>query len=131
MPNRDDNDPRRRPEGDQPNSQRPTQDRPAGPRFNPQFPSDDNLPAAPNDQPRRPERDAGQPSRAPDLDRATGDETRRSMRGAIPGDMRDMLNRINRIDQPGDISDEEARRLAGLDMKWASRVHKSLTHFQQ
>jgi hypothetical protein len=37
------------------------------------------------------------------------------MRGAIPGDMRDMLNRINRIDQPGDISDEEARRLAGLD----------------
>lgn len=113
----DDNEPqrRRRPEGENQPS-RPTQDRPNAPRFNPQFPSDANLPAGPNDQPRQPRRDDNEPARAPDLNRATGDETRRSFRGGdFNPQMRDMLNRLDRLDQPGDISDEEARRLAGLD----------------
>lgn len=113
----DDNEPqrRRRPEGDRQPS-RPTQDRPNAPRFNPQFPNDANLPAGPNDQPRQPSRGANEPTRAPDLNRATGDETRGSLRGGeFNPQMRDMLNRLNRLDQPGDISDEEARRLAGLD----------------
>lgn len=118
MPNRDDsNDPqrRRRPEGDQRPGPRPTQDRPNIPGFNPQFPNDDNLPAAPGDQPQRPAQEPER-RRAPDLDRATGDETRRAASGAsIPDEMRRHLDALRRLDQPGDISDEEARRLAGLD----------------
>lgn len=58
----------------------------------------------------------GAAGHAPELDRATGSQTRSSTAGvSIPADMRNMLNRLNRIDQPGDISDAEARRLAGLD----------------
>ncbi len=113
----DDNEPqRRRNPDDNQRRERPTQDRPNIPGFNPQFPNDANLPAGPNDQPRQPRRGADEPTRAPNLDRATGDETRRSVRGAnIDPTMRDMLNHISRLDRPGDISDEEARRLAGLD----------------
>jgi hypothetical protein len=118
MPRHDNNDePQRRRQQDGENRpQRPTQERPNIPGFNPQMPGDANLPAGPNDQPRRPERQQDQPNRAPELNRAAGDETRRAAGNAhIPDHMRDMLNRLNRLDRPGDISDEEARRLAGLD----------------
>ena len=117
MPDRDDNEPQRKkkPEGEH-RPERPTRERPNIPGFNPEIPGGDNLPAAPNDQPRRPHAEPDEPANAPDLDRATGDETRNAIRGAhIPDDMRSMLNRLNRIDRPGDLSDEEARRIAGLD----------------
>ena len=115
MPDRDNNEPqrKRKPESDS-SSQRPTQDRPKAPKFDIPQQGPDQLPAAPADQPREPQ--GRQSSRSPELDRASGEETRRAASGAnIPADMRDMLNRLNRLDQPGDISDEEARRLAGLD----------------
>lgn len=114
MPRHDDNEPQRRrnPEGEN-RPQRPTQDRPHRPTDMPQQ-GPDYLPAGPNDQPRR----AGptERPRAPELDRATGDETRRAAQGAnIPDEMRGYLNHLDRPAQPGDMSDEEARRLAGLD----------------
>ena len=117
MPRHDDNEPQRRRQQDGENRpQRPTQDRPQTPRFDIPQQGPEHLPAAPNDRAPQPQRREQEPTRAPELGRATGDETRRATGNAnIPGDMRDMLNRLNRIDQPGDISDAEARRLAGLD----------------
>lgn len=118
MPDRDDHEPERKkkPEGEH-RPERPTRERPNFPNFNPEIPGDDNLPAAPSDQPRRPNPEPEGPASSPDLDRASGDETRRATSGSQINNpsMRDMLNRLNRIDQEGDISDEEARRLAGLD----------------
>jgi len=115
MPTHDDNEPqrKRKPEGDS-RQERPAQDRPQAPKFDIPQQGPEHLPAGPNDQPRRPA--DPERSRAPELDRASGDETRRAVQGAsVPDDMRNMLNRLNRIDRPGDISDEEARRLAGLE----------------
>lgn len=106
---------RRRPEGEN-NPQRPTQDRPQNPRFDMPHQGPAHLPAArPNDQ-RAPVGDTPNRNRAPDLSRASGAETRAAMQGAhIPGHMRDMLNNLRRIDQPGDMTDAEARRYAQQD----------------
>lgn len=115
MPRHDDNEPqrKRKPEGE-PRQERPAQDRPQAPKFDIPQQGPEHLPAGPKDQPKRPAEPESKS--APELDRASGDETRRAAQGAsVPNDMRDMLNRLNRIDRPGDISDEEARRLAGLD----------------
>lgn len=121
MPNRDNNDNepqrRRRPDGEH-QPQRPTRDRPDIPGFNPQFPNDANLPAGPNDRAPRGDREPPRQNRAPDLDRANPNDTRNAAARAgqgIPGEMRGWLDNLRRLDRPGDMSDEEARRLAGLD----------------
>jgi hypothetical protein len=52
----------------------------------------------------------------PDMPRATGDETRRAASGVSQTDrMRDLLNRMQNIDQDDEIDDREAARRAGLD----------------
>jgi hypothetical protein len=127
MPNRDNNDPqrKRKPDEHSPES-RPTQDRPQTPKFDIPQQGPDHLPAAPNNNDRQQRPQDPERSRAPELDRASGDETRRAVSGsgaAIPGDYRDILNRLDRIDQPNDISDEEARRLAGLDHEQGDPDH--------
>lgn len=77
-------------------------------------PRPEHLPSAPKPA-EKPETPKG-PANAPELGRASGADTRAAAaRASIPDHMRGMLNNLNRIDQPGDLSDEEARRLAGQD----------------
>lgn len=69
-----------------------------------------SLPAA------APKSRSTQPSVAPELRGATAAHSRAAAGSVgLPDQMRGMLDRLNRLDRPGDLSDEEARRIAGQD----------------
>lgn len=72
--------------------------------------SDAQLPAS------APKSQTNKPGVAPELRSANAAQSRAAAANVgVPDQMRGMLDRLNRLDRPGDMSDEEARRLAAGD----------------